>query len=67
MRCLGLPVNPFSYKTCTVLKRYKSFNHNPQQCVTAAGELVYINVIYLTLISIKGVKYAITFTNNYTK
>ena len=33
----------------------------------ATGELIYIDVIYLTLISIKGAKYAITFTDNYTK
>ena len=33
----------------------------------AVGELVYINIIYLTLIGIKGVKYIITFTDNYTK
>jgi hypothetical protein len=31
------------------------------------GELVYINIIYFILIGITGVKYTITFTNNYIK
>ena len=28
IRCLKLPTNLFSYKTCTVLKRYKLFNYS---------------------------------------
>lgn len=67
MRRLGLPANPFDCKTCAISKRHKSFNRGPQQRATAAGELVHIDVIYLTPVGIKGFKYAITFTDDYTR
>ena len=67
MKYLGLPANSFNCETCAFLKRHKSFDYNPQQCVITAGELVYINVIYFTPIGIKSTKYAIIFTDNYTR
>ena len=67
MRCLELPANPFDCKTCAISKRHKSFDRGPQQRAIAVGELVYIDVIYLTPVGIKGFKYAITFTDNYTR